>query len=58
MIDKYSYTLRIDTPSWHKFQYISNKNKRSLNKQLELIIELFIAAYEKENGEIQIDSEE
>lgn len=36
-----------------KMRYIANKNKRSIAKELELLIENHIKEYEEEHGEIE-----
>lgn len=36
-----------------KMRYIASKNKRSIAKELEFLIENHIAEYEKEHGEIE-----
>lgn len=53
-----NYTFRVNDELWEKFHLISKKNKRSVNNQLEWIVEAFVETYEKENGEIHLDSEQ
>ena len=52
MKSRKTFTLRVEEPILNKLHYIANKNKRSANNQIELLIEDFISAFEKENGEI------
>ena len=54
---KRTFTFRVEDSLWEKFHTIANSNKRSVNNQLEVIVEQFITDFEKENGEIQIDAE-
>lgn len=54
---KRTFTFRVEDNAWEKFHAIAINNKRSVNNQLEWLVDEFIASYEKENGEIQIDSE-
>ena len=46
------YNLRLKTSTFRKLRYIANKNRRSLNMQLTLIVEELIHNYEKVNGKI------
>lgn len=50
------YALRIPTPTMDKLKYIAEYNGRSANKEIEQLILKHIAAWEKEHGEITIDS--
>jgi hypothetical protein len=49
-----SYTLRIDKDTLDKFRYIADDNFRTVNKELEKIINKHIAEYEDKNGRIKI----
>ncbi len=42
----------------YKITYVSKKNMRSLNAQLEYLAQTCVNEYEKENGEIPIDENE
>ena len=56
MGDYYSpFSLRVSEELIEKVRYLAIKNKRSTNKQMEYIIELFIENWEKENGKIEVD---
>lgn len=57
MLDRKVFTLRTDESTIEKLTFIANKNKRSANAQLELILEQYLVAYEKENGPIPIPCE-
>lgn len=45
--------LRLEEIAWNKISYISKKNKRSLNAQIEILIDECIENYEKANGVIE-----
>lgn len=47
-------TLRIKNSNFLKIQNIAEKNKRSVNGQIEFILENFINEYEKFNGKFDI----
>ena len=49
------FSLRISEELIYKIKVIANKNKRSANKELEYVIEKYIAEYESLNGEIEVD---
>ena len=53
-----TFTLRIDSQLWGKFKKIAETNRRSANNQLELLVADFVVGFEKENGEISLDSAE
>lgn len=48
------YTLRVDRVLFQKFRYIAESKGRSANKELEQFLKRFVAAYEKENGNIDV----
>ena len=53
---KKTFTLRLNEPLLNKLHYASDINKRSVNNQIEVIIEQFIKDFEKEHGLIpQVD---
>ena len=49
-----SSNIRVNEIAWEKLKEIAKKNKRSLNKEIEYLIDKAIEEYEKENGEIKI----
>lgn len=53
-----TFTLRIENDILKQLHYISQKNKRSVNNQIELLIESFISDFVKENGEIPLSDGE
>ena len=51
------YTLRVDRLLFKKFRYIAESKGRSANKEIEQYLKRCVAAYEKENGAIPVDTE-
>ncbi len=51
---KKSYALRVDETAFEKLKIISGANHRSINSQIEMLIEQCIVNYEQQYGEIQI----
>ncbi len=49
-----SSNIRVDEIAWEKLKEIAKKNKRSMNKEIEYLIDSCIEEYEKINGEIKI----
>lgn len=52
---KKSYALRVDESAFEKLKIISSANHRSINSQIEMLIEQCINEYEETNGEILIN---
>lgn len=48
------YTLRVQPDIIEKIKYIAEYNGRSTNKEIEQLLKQHIAAYEKENGTIDV----
>ena len=51
--NKPQFILRGDKETLEKLKYIAEKNKRSANQEIMLMIEEKINTYEKEYGEIK-----
>lgn len=51
-----AYPLRIDETLQKKVKQIAKENDRTYRAQIENILKNFVADYEREHGEIQIDS--
>ena len=49
--------IRFSAELLSKITYIAKQNKRSLNAQLEYLVEECIKKYESDNGSIPIDEE-
>ena len=55
MVSKVQTGLRLEETTWQKISYISKKNKRSLNSQIEYLVENYIKKYEQQNGVIPLN---
>ena len=53
-----SCNVRVEEEPWDKLRIIAKNNKRSINKEIEFIIDERIREYEEKHGEIEIDYEE
>lgn len=52
-----SFLLRLSPDTLEKLRLIAQKNSRSINKELEYLVNRHIDAYEKEHGEIAVPKE-
>lgn len=50
--NKRVFTLRLEEDNFEKIKHIADKNKRSIAKQIEYLIEQHINEYEREHGVI------
>ena len=50
--DKHVFSLRLRPENAEKIKFIADKSHRSLNGQVEFVVERFIQDYETKNGEI------
>ena len=50
------YTLRVERLLFQKFRYIAESRGRSANKEIEQYPKKWAAEYEKEFGEIPVES--
>ena len=57
-INRIQTGIRFTPELLYKITYISKQNKRSLNAQLEYLVENCIKEYESDNGEIPVNEEE
>jgi len=53
-----TFTLRLEEKMLEKLHFTANKDKRSLNNQIEVVLEKFLEAFEDEYGKIPIDESE
>lgn len=53
-----SSNIRVEEESWYKLRIIASNNKRSINKEIEYLIDQRIKEYEEKHGEIEINYEE
>ena len=56
--DRVQTGIRFEPEMLAKITYISKKNRRSLNAQLEFLAQKCIEEYELEEGEISVDDAE
>ena len=52
---KKSYPLRIDEDLFLKIQQIANLSSRSVNREIEYILNSFVCDYEAQNGKITVN---
>lgn len=55
--NKRAFTMRMQPQNFDKIKFISDKNKRSIAMQIELLIENCIQEYEQNNGNIIISQD-
>ena len=53
-----SSNIRIEEETWEKLRIIASINKRSINKEIEYLIEQSIKEYEEKHNKIDINYEE
>ncbi len=53
-----SSNIRIEEETWEKLRIIASINKRSINKEIEYLIEQSIKDYEEKHNKIDINYEE
>lgn len=53
-----TFTLRLDESMLTKLGFISAQNKRSINNQIEVLLEGFISDFEEQHGEIPLEQED
>lgn len=53
-----SSNIRIEEEAWYKLRIIALMNKRSINKEIEYLIDQRIREYEEKYGKIEIDYDE
>lgn len=58
MKNRKTFTLRLDEDMLTKLGFIADSNKRSINNQLECMVDQLISNFEKENGVIPLSVEE
>lgn len=56
--DKVQAGLRLEYEEWCKITHIAKHNKRSLNAQIEFLVQNCINKYEAEHGPIHINDNE
>jgi hypothetical protein len=53
-----SSNVRVKEEAWEKLRIIASINKRSINKEIEYLIDQRIREYEEKDGEIEINYDE
>ena len=53
-----SSNIRVEEEAWYKLRIIALMNKRSINKEIEYLIDQRIREYEERYGKIEIDYDE
>lgn len=53
-----SSNIRVEEEAWEKLRIIASINKRSINKEIEYLIDQRIWEYEEKYGEIEINYDE
>lgn len=53
-----SSNIRVEEEAWYKLRLIALMNKRSINKEIEYLIDQRIREYEEKYGKIEIDYDE
>ena len=48
------FTLRTDRVTLEKCRFVADNNFRTVNRELEMLMQRHIAEYEKEHGEIRV----
>ena len=48
------YSLRLEPATMAKLKVVAKSNGRSVNKEIEIIAQQHIAAFERENGSIEL----
>ena len=51
------YPLRLEQSLAKKLKQLAKENSRSYNKEIEFILKNYLAAYEREHGEIVVEEE-
>lgn len=54
----WSSNVRVEEEAWKKLRIIASINKRSINKEIEYLIDQRIREYEEKDGEIEINYDE
>lgn len=52
------FTFRVEAEVLEKLRYIAESNFRTVNKELEMIVNQHIARYENEHGAIPLSADE
>ena len=50
--------IRVEPEMLYKIAYVAKKNMRSMNGQIEFLVQQCVKEYEEQNGEIPVDENE
>ena len=53
-----AFALRVEKPLMAKFKVVAAEHSRSINKEIVMLIKQAVQAYEKENGPIEIPTDD
>ena len=53
-----SSNIRIEEETWEKLRILASVNKRSINKEIEYLIEKTLKEYEERYGKIEVNFDE
>jgi hypothetical protein len=54
-MEKQQFSVRLNSDKYNKLKIIANNNNRSINKQIEHLVDNSIKTHEKINGPIKIN---
>lgn len=52
------FTFRVEASTLEKLRYIAESNFRTVNKELEMLVNQHISKYEKDHGSIPLSTDE
>lgn len=55
-VQAYVYSLRLEPQNMAKLRVTAKKNGRSVNKEIEIIVQQYLEKYEQENGPIKVEA--
>ena len=57
-VNKVQTGIRLEPEMLYKIAYVAKKNMRSMNGQIEFLVQQCVKEYEEQNGEIPVDENE
>ena len=57
-VNKVQTGIRLEPEMLYKIAYVAKKNMRSMNGQVEFLVQQCVKEYEEQNGEIPVDENE
>ena len=49
--------LRLDDETYLKVKFLADKESRSFNNMVEIVLKNYVANYEQQHGEIKVDTD-